>query len=47
MIEVGNCSGSIFTGSGSATINGDGNTSFDFQIAANSFSTRSHWLEFF
>ena len=37
-IEVGNCSGGNFTGSGSDTINGDGNTSFDFQITADSFS---------
>jgi len=39
-IEVGNCSGGIFTVSGSDTINGDGNTSFDFRITANSFSTQ-------
>ncbi|RZB28613.1 MAG: hypothetical protein AEth_01873 [Candidatus Argoarchaeum ethanivorans] len=37
-IEIGNCSGGNFTGSGSAAINGDGNTSFDFQITANSFN---------
>jgi hypothetical protein len=37
-IEVGNCSGGIFTASGSDTINGDGNTSFDFRITADSFS---------
>ncbi|MCD6207116.1 MAG: hypothetical protein J7J06_03885 [Methanosarcinales archaeon] len=36
-IEVGNCSGGNFTASGSDTINGDGNTTFDFQITADSF----------
>jgi len=36
-IGVGNCSGGIFTASGSDTINGDGNTTFDFQITADSF----------
>jgi len=43
-IEVGNCYGGNFTGSGSDTINGDGNTSFDFQITADSFgiSTDDH-----
>jgi hypothetical protein len=37
-IEVGNCSDGNFTGSGSDTINGDGNTTFDFQITADLFS---------
>ena len=39
-VEVGNYSSDIFTASGRATINGDGNTTFDFQITANSFSTQ-------
>ncbi|CAD7768743.1 3',5'-cyclic adenosine monophosphate phosphodiesterase CpdA [Candidatus Methanoperedenaceae archaeon GB50] len=36
-VAVGNCSGDIFTGSGSAVINGDGSRAFDFQITADSF----------
>ena len=36
-VAVGNSSGGVFAASGSAVINGDGGTEFDFQITADSF----------